>query len=98
MDAAVLDQLVQRQLGDLAADVVEGRDDDHARRIVDDHVDAVAFSKARMLRPFAADDAALHVVVGNVDGGDGRFGGVRGGVALNGHRQDFAQLAVAMRT
>ena len=31
MDAAVGDQLVQREPGDLAADRVEGADDDHAR-------------------------------------------------------------------
>ena len=51
MNAAVLDQLGQGQPGGLAADVVEGADDDHAGRVVHDHVDAGAFSKVRMLRP-----------------------------------------------
>ncbi len=96
MDAAVLDQLDQRQLGHFAADVVEGRDDDDARRIVDDDVDARLLFEGADVAPFAADDSALHLVVGNVDGRDGRFGGMRGGVALNGHRQDFARLAVAI--
>ena len=52
----------------------------------------VAFSKVRMLRPFAADDAALHVVGGNVDGADRGFGRVRGGIALDRRRQDFTGL------
>ena len=37
----------------------------------------VAFSKARMFRPFAADDPPLHVVGRDVDGADGGLGGVR---------------------
>ena len=52
----------------------------------------VAFSKVRMLRPFAADDAALHVVAGDVHGADRRVGGVLGGVALDGGGQDLAGL------
>ena len=52
MDAAVLDQLGQRQPGGLAADVVEGADDDDAGRVVDDDVDA-----GRLLE--GADVAAL---------------------------------------
>ena len=96
MDASVLDQLDERQLGHFPTDVVEGGDDDDARRIVDDHVDAGLFLKCPDVAPFAADDPALHFVVRNVDGRDGRFGGVRCGVPLNGHRQDFARLAVAI--
>ena len=44
----------------------------------------VAFSKRADVAAFAADDPALHFVVGNVDGAGGRFGGVGGGVALDG--------------
>src|SRR5207253_104883 len=39
MDTAVLDQLRERELRDLAADAVEGREHDRLRGIVDDEVD-----------------------------------------------------------
>ena len=96
VNAAVLDQLGQRQPGDLAADVVEGADDDDAGRVVDDHVDAGALLEGADVAPFAADDPALHVVAGNVDGADGGVGGVLGGVALDGGRQDLAGLLLAV--
>src|SRR3989442_9634688 len=40
MDAAVLDQLGKGQLGDLAADPLEGGENDRPRRVIDDEVDA----------------------------------------------------------
>ena len=40
MDAAVLEQLLERQPGDLAADAVEAGQQDRAGRVVDDEVDA----------------------------------------------------------
>ena len=90
MDAAVGDQLVQRHAGDLAADRIEPADDHHARRVVDDHVDAGGFFEGADIAPFAADDAALHFVAGDVDGAGGGFGGVGGGVAMHGGEQDVA--------
>ena len=85
--------LIERQLGDFAADVVEGRHDDHAGRVVDDHVDAGRLFEGADVAAFAADDAALHFVVGNIDGGDGGFGRVGGGVALHGHADDSREPA-----
>ena len=49
-----------------------------------------------MLRPFAADDAALHVVRGQVDDRDGRLGDVVGGRALDAEREDVARPAVGL--
>ena len=95
MNSAVLDQLGQRQPGRLAADVVEGADDHHARRVVDDHVDAGAFLEGADVAALAADDPALHVVAGNVHGADGGVGGVLGGVAVDGGGQDAAGLLLA---
>ena len=92
MDPAVVDQLLQRELGDLAADVVEARDDDDARRVVDDHVDAGGLLEGADVPALAADDPALHVVGGDVDGADGGLGGVAGGVALDGGGEDLAGL------
>src|SRR5262245_44072462 len=67
MDAPVGDELGERESGDFAADVVEGADDDHAWRVVDDDIDAGALLEGADVAPLAADDAALHVVRGNID-------------------------------
>ena len=95
VDAAVLDQLLQRDLGDLAADAVEAGDDHHAGRVVDDHVDAGGLLEGADVPPLAADDPPLHLVAGDVDRADGDLGGVRRGVALDGRRQDLARLLLA---
>ena len=95
MDPAVGDQLVQRHAGHLAADRIEAADDHHARRVVDDHVDAGGFFERPDVASFAADDPALHLVAGNVDGAGGRFGGVCGGVALDAGQQGVAGFGVA---
>ncbi len=76
VNAAVLDQSLERDLGDLAADAVEPGDDDHAGRVVDDHVHAGRLLEGADVPPLAADDPALHLVVGNVDRADGDLGGV----------------------
>ena len=90
MDPAILNQLGQGQLGGLPANVVEGADDDHAGRVVDDDVDAGGFFEGADVAAFPADDAALDVVAGNVDAADGGVGGVLGGEALDGAGQDLA--------
>src|SRR5205807_2582743 len=92
VDAAVLDQLGQGEAGRLAADFVEGADDHHAGRVVHDHVHAGAFLEGADVAPLAADDAALHVVAGDVHRADGGVGGVFGGVAVDGGRQDAARF------
>ena len=67
MDAAVLDQLLERQLRDLAADAVERREDDGLRRVVDDEVDAGQVLERADVAALAADDPPLHVVGGELD-------------------------------
>ena len=59
MNAAVLDQPFERDLGDLAANAVETGDDHHPRRVVDDHVDAGGLLEGADVAPLAADDPAL---------------------------------------
>ena len=75
--------LFERHAGDFAADRVEAADDHHAGRVVDDHVDAGGLFEGADVAAFAADDAALHFVVGDVDGAGGGLGRVGGGEALN---------------
>ena len=87
----------ERQPGDLAADGVEAADDHHARRVVDDHVDAGRFFEGADVAPFAADDPALHFVVGNVDRAGRGFGRVLRGVALDGRRRGLRAFSSVLR-
>ena len=64
------------QLGDLAPDAVEPRNDDNPGRVVDDDVDAGRLLEGANVPPLAADDSPFHVVVGNVDRADRHLGGV----------------------
>ena len=82
VDAAVLDQLLERRARDLAAEAVEGGEDDGLRRVVDDEVDAGQVLERADVPALAADDAALHVVRGELDDGDRRLRRVAGGDPL----------------
>jgi hypothetical protein len=62
LDAAILDQLRQRQLRDLSPDPVERREHDRLRRVVDDDVDARQVLERADVAPLPADDPPLHVV------------------------------------
>jgi hypothetical protein len=76
VDAAVLDELDQRQLGHLAADSVERREHDRLRGVVDDEVDAGEVLEGADVPALAADDPPLHVVRGQLDDRDRRLRGV----------------------
>ncbi len=73
MDAAVRDELVEGQAGDLAADGLEGRDDDRLGCVVDDEIHARRGLEGADVAPLAADDAALQVVRGQLDDRDRRL-------------------------
>ena len=96
VDAAVLDKLGEGAAGDLAPDGVESADDDDAGSVVDDDVDAGGTLERADVASFAADDAALHLIVGDIDCGDGGRRGVVGGVALQGGDDDFAGLVLGL--
>ena len=95
MDATVGDQLRERNPRDFAAHHVEAADDYDAGRIVDDDVDAGGLFEGADIATFAADDAPLHIVVGDVDSAGGGFRGVGGGVALHGGDHDLAGFFLA---
>jgi hypothetical protein len=82
MDAPVLDELGERELRDLAAHAVERGEDDGLGRVVDDEVDAGEILEGADVPALAADDAALHVVGGQLDERDGRLGGMARRYAL----------------
>ena len=68
MDASVRHELLERQPRDLAADRIEAGHDDGVGRVVDDDVDAGGELERADVSAFAADDAALHLVVRQRDG------------------------------
>ena len=84
VDAAVGDQPLDRLLGDLAAIRIEARQDDRARRVVDDQIDAGGELERADVASLAADDAPLEIVARQIDDRDGRFDRVLGGAALDG--------------
>ena len=96
MDAAVGHQLLERQPRDLATDRIEAGDDDRVRRVVDDHVDAGRQLERADVPALAPDDAALHLVVGQRDGGHGDLRRVLGGDPLDGERDDLLRLALGV--
>ena len=96
MDAAVADQLGQRHARHLAAHGVEAGEDDRLRRVVDDQVDPGGLLEGADVAPFAADDATLHLLVGQVHDRDRRLAGEVGGDALHDGGQDPARALVPL--
>ena len=83
MDAAVRNQPLDRLLGDLAAVRIEAGQDDRARRVVDDQVDAGRQLERADVAAFAADDPPLEIVAGQVDDRDRGLDRVLGAAALD---------------
>src|SRR5690606_36767736 len=70
-DASVLDQLQQRQPGDLASDRIKTGQDDRLGRVVYDHLDARCRLEGPDVSTFTPDNAAFHFVRLNVHDRDG---------------------------
>jgi hypothetical protein len=96
VDAPVLQELLERHAGDLAPHAVEAGEDDRVGRVVDDEVDAGEVLEGADVPALAADDAALHVVGGQLDDGDRRLRRVTRGHALHHDAQDVADPAVGV--
>ena len=96
VDPAVGEQLLERHPGDLPPDAVEAREHHGAGGVVDDEVDAGEVLQRADVPALAADDAALHVIGGEVDHRYGRLRRVPGGQSLHAHRQDVAHPAVGL--
>ena len=96
MNAAVHNELLQRQPGNLPADGVKAGNGDGFGGVVDDQVDAGNGLQGADVPAFPADDAALHLVVGQRDHGDGGLGGVIGGAALDGGSDDLTALFLGL--
>ncbi len=98
MDAAVLDQLDEGQLGRLAADAVEGREDDRLRRVVDDEVHPGEVLERADVPALAADDPPLHVVGRELDERHRRLGGMRGCDSLQRVRDEVPRPPFRLRS
>ena len=85
VDASVLDQLGQRQSRDFPTHWVEARKRDRVRCVVNDQVDPSDRFQRTNVATLAANDATLHLLIGNRHhrGGDLANGIAR--VALNRH-------------
>ena len=92
VDAAVLNELFERETRNLTADGVKARDRDGLRRIVDDEIAAGERFDGTDVASLAADDAALHFVVGERNDGNGDLARVVGGAALDGCGDKLAGL------
>jgi hypothetical protein len=90
VDAAVGDELLDGQPGELAADGVEARQDDRLGRVVDDDVDARGHLQGPDVAALAADDPALHVVRREIDDRDRGLDDVLGRRPLDGVGHDLA--------
>ncbi len=96
VDAAVGNELMQREAAGFAADGVEGGDDDCFGRVVDhDFHSAGSFERANV-SSFAPDDAAFHLVVVDVEDGDGVLDGRFRCYALDGLDDDFFRLLIGV--
>ena len=84
---------VERELRDLAAQRVERREHDRLRRVVDDEVDARHVLERPDVASLPSDDAALHVVGGELDERDGRLGRVARGDPLERVRDEVPGAA-----
>ena len=96
MDAPVLEQLLERQAGDLAPHAVEAREDYRPGRVIDDEVDAGEILQGADVAALPADDPPLHVVGLELDDRHGRLGGMARGEALHTHREDVADASLGL--
>lgn len=92
VDAAVLQELLQGHAGDLAADGVEGGEEDGVRGVVNDEVHPRQGLKGADVPPLPADDPPLHGVGGDGHHGHGELGRGLRGLALHGLGQDLLRL------
>ena len=92
MNAAVLDELLEGEPGDLAPDRIETRENDRLGRVVDDHVDAGRVLERPDVAPLAADDTPFHLIARKVHDRYGRFDDVIGRAPLDRERQYLAAL------
>ena len=96
MDAAVGNELFQSQPGDLPPDGLEAGDGDGLRRVIDDQVRPGQGLQGADVAALAADDTALHLVIGQGNHTDGNLGHMVCGAALDGGGHDLPGALVGL--
>src|SRR5579875_1337833 len=96
VDAAVGNEPLEREAGQLAPDRVVAGDDDRLRCVVDDEVDPRRRLDGPDIAALPADDPALHVVARQRDHGDGALGDELPGQALDGDRHDLLRPPIGL--
>jgi len=95
VDAAVQHKPLQGEPGDLATDRIEAGKQHRLRRVVDDEVDSGDGLEGPDIAALPADDAALHLVPGQMQHRDHGLAGLLGRHPLDGQRDDLARSLVA---
>src|ERR1019366_6638294 len=90
VDAAVDEEPLERDLGDLPTHRVESGEDHRLGGLVNDDVDAGRRLEGSDVPPLAADDPSLQVVGGEMEDRDRGLTRLLGGVALHGGDEDLA--------
>ena len=90
MNSAVGNELFKCDTGDLTANGVKAGNSDGLGGVVDDEIAAGKSFNAADVTTLAADDASLHLVVGERYDGDGDFACMVGGAALDGGDDDLS--------
>ena len=96
VDAAVGNELLQRQPGDFPADRVEARQGDGLRGVVDNQIHAGQGFQSPDIPAFPADNAALHFIAGQGHHRNGGLAHMVRGAAGNGHRNHFPCLFLCL--
>src|SRR5436853_4513122 len=96
MDTTVLEELLQREACDLAADAVEPGEDHRAGRVVDDEVDSGQGLEHPDVSSLPADDPALQVVRVELHHGDRGLDSVAARDPLHDRREDAPRAPVGV--
>src|SRR6185312_7703729 len=97
VDAPVRDETFQREPGDLAPYRIEAGQEHRLGRVIDDQVEAAHRFEGPDIAALAPDDAALHLVPGQVQYRDYRLAGLLGRHPLDGQGHDLAGPLLALR-
>ena len=94
VDTSVGNELFKGKSRDLTSDGIEAGNGDSLGGIVDDKINARELLDGTDITSLASDNASLHIVAREGDGGDGGLGNVVGGTSLDSKRDDVLCLSV----
>ncbi len=96
MNAAIHDELLERNAGDFTTDRIKPGDDDCFRRVINDEIHTGHRLKRADIAPLTPDDPSLHFVVRKLHNGDRCLGDIIGSASLNRADDQFLGLLVGL--